>query len=199
MREGSCRVVLAASPERRCPAADDAGDGVERRLESAPAALAEAEHAAARGQLQSLITAAWIELADFEVVDEYLSFSSRHNGGRARSGAASRRAAAASKMPSSSAPAFRCDAPCQRAFTACPARNICLHGAFRLWHVKAARAEHMKALGALRAISRLRACASDAFIARISRGAIRAVRCRGCQEPVRAVSGHSDGDGMVKT
>ena len=170
-----------------------------RRLERAPAAHAAAVHAAARGQLQSIIAATLIEMGDFEVVDEAVAFSARHDEGRARHGAASRNAAAVSETASSSACAFRCDAPCQRAFTSCRARNVCLHGAFRLWHVKAARAEHMKALGALRAISRLRACASDAFIARISRGAIRAVRCRGCQEPVRAVSGHSDGDGMVKT
>ena len=192
-------MVVAASPERRCPAADDAGDGVVRRLECAPAALAEAVHAAAQGQLQSIIAAALIELVDFEVVDASLSFSARHNAGRARSGVASRRAAAASKMASSSASAFRCDAPCQRAFTSCPARNACLLGAFRLWHVKAGRADHMKALGALRAISRLRACATHAFVARSSRGAIRAARRRGCQEPVWALSGHGDGVGMVKS
>ena len=160
---------------------------------------AAAVHAAAPGQLQSAIAAALIEMGDFEVVDEALSFSARHNEGRARSGAASRRAAAASKIASSSAPAFCCDAPCQRAFTSCPARNACPHGAFRFWHVKAARAYHAKAFGTLRANSRLRACASDAYVARFSRTAIRAVRRRGCQEPVWALSGHGDGEGMVKS
>ena len=182
-------MVVAASPERRCPAADDAGDGVVRRLECAPAALAAAVHAAARGHLQSFFAAALIELVDFEVVDASLSFSARHNAGRARSGVASRRAAAASKMASSSASAFRCDAPCQRAFTSCPARKDCQHDAFRFWHVQAARAYRAQALGDARAMSRLRACATHAFVARSSRGAIRAARRRGCQEPVWALSG----------
>ena len=149
--------------------------------------------------MQTAIAAALIEMGNFEVVDNTLSHSARHNGGRARSGAALRRAAEASKKASSSACAYRCNAPCRRAFTSCPARNPCLLGAFRLWHVKSARADHMKALGALRAISRLRACATDAFVARMSRGAIRGARRRGCQEPVWALSGHGDGVGMVKS
>ena len=63
-------MVARGPPESRYPAADDAGDGVVRRLECAPAALAAAVHAAARGQLQSTIAAALIEMVDFEVVDE---------------------------------------------------------------------------------------------------------------------------------
>ena len=110
---------LAASPEGRCPAADDAGDGAVRRLERAPAAHAAAVHAAARVQLQSAIAAALIEMGDFEVVDEDLSFSSRHDEGRARHGAASRSAAAASETASVSAAACASDAPCQRAFVSC--------------------------------------------------------------------------------
>ena len=90
-----------------------------RRLECAPAALAEAVHAAAQGQLQSIIAAALIELVDFEVVDESLSYSARHNGGRARSGAASRRAAAASKTASVFACTCASTAPCLRAFASC--------------------------------------------------------------------------------
>jgi hypothetical protein len=51
-----------------------------------------------------------------EVVADTLSFSARHNGGRARSGARSRNAAAASEKVLVSASAVRFDAPCQRAF-----------------------------------------------------------------------------------
>ena len=83
-----------------------------RRLERAPAAHAAAVHAAARGQLQSIIAAALIEMGDFEVVKESLSFSARHNAGRARSGAASRNAAAVSETASVSALAVRSNAPC---------------------------------------------------------------------------------------
>ena len=65
--------------------------------------------------------------------------------------------------------------------------------------MKAARAYRLHALGALRAMSRLRASESEAFVARSSHGAIRAVSRRGCQEPVWAVSGHGEGEGMVKS
>ena len=89
------------------------------QLARAPAAHAAAVHAAARRQLQSAIAAALIEMGDFEVVDDALSFSSRHNEGRARSGAVSRRAVAASKTASVSAAACDSNAPCQRAFASC--------------------------------------------------------------------------------
>ena len=110
---------LLAAPESRCPEADDAGDGAVRRLERAPAAHAAAVHAAARGQLQSIIAAALIEMGDFEVVDEALAFSSRHDEGRARSGTVSRSAAAASEMALGFAAACASNAPCQRAFASC--------------------------------------------------------------------------------
>ena len=89
------------------------------QLARAPAAHAAAVHAAARRQLQSAIAAALIEMGDFEVVDGALSFSSRHNEGRARSGPASRRAAAASKTSSVSALACASTALCPRAFMSC--------------------------------------------------------------------------------
>ena len=89
------------------------------RLERAPAAHAAAVHAAARGQLQSIIAAALIEMGDFEVVDEAVACSARHDEGRARHGAASRNAAAVSETALVSAPAVRFDAPCQRAFCSC--------------------------------------------------------------------------------
>ena len=108
-----------APPESRCPASDDAVEGAVRRLERAAAARAAAMHAAARGQLQSIIAAALIEVGDFEVVDEALAFSARHDEGRARHGAASRSAAAASEMALGSAAACASNAPCLRAFASC--------------------------------------------------------------------------------
>ena len=90
-----------------------------RQLERAPAALSAAVHAAARGQLQSIIAAATIEKGDFEVVGGALAIPARHDEGRARHGAASRSAAAASETALVSAPAVRFHAPCQRAFVSC--------------------------------------------------------------------------------
>ena len=134
-----------------------------------------------------------------EVVGDSLSFSARHNEGRARSGAASMNAAAASKTVSASASAFRCDASCQRAFTSCPARNLCLYRAFRSLVVLERKLVCVEALGELHAMSRLRECESEAFVARVSRGVIRTVSRRVCQEPVRAAGRHGDGEGMVKS
>ena len=48
-------------------------------------------------------------------------------------------------------------------------------------------------------MSLLRARESEAFVARSSRGVIRAASRLGCQEPVWAVSGHGEGEGMVKS
>ena len=83
------------------------------------AARAAAMHAAARGQLQSTIAAASTEMVNFEVVGGAVSISARHDEGRARSGAALRRAAAASKTASVSALACASTALCPRAFMSC--------------------------------------------------------------------------------
>ena len=62
-RQGLASWWLAGSPESRCLAAGDAGEGAERRLERAPIAHAAGVHAAARGQLQSSSSAASLEMA----------------------------------------------------------------------------------------------------------------------------------------
>ena len=140
-----------------------------------------------------------LDSGESEVVAATLSVSSRHNAGRARSGAASMNAAAASETALVSASAVRFFAPCQQAFSSCSARNVCVYRALRFWQVKETRAYPLQALGALRAMRRLRACESEAFVARSSHGAIRAASCGGCQEPLRAAVGHGDGEGMVKS
>ena len=64
---------------------------------------------------------------------------------------------------------------------------------------KATRAYRVQALGELRAMSRLRACESEAFVARLI---VALCGRRGVErpwEPVRAVIGHGDGVGMVKS
>ena len=98
-----------------------------------------------------------------------------------------------------SASAVRFFAPCQQAFSSCSARNTCLHRAFRSLLVLERVLVCVEALGELRAMSRLRACESEAFVARVSRGVIRTVSRGVCQEPVRAAGGHGDGEGMVKS
>ena len=74
-----------------------------------------------------------------------------------------------------------------------------MHHAFRFLHVQATRAYCVEALGDARAMEGLRGCESVAFAARFcvasfGRGV---VECP--QEPIRAVIGHGDGVGMVKS
>ena len=140
-----------------------------------------------------------LDSGESEVVADSLSFSARHNAGRARSGAATRNAAAVSETAMVSACAVRFNARCQQVFNSCAIRFTHLPRAFRIWHVQATRAYRVEALGALHAMSLLRARESEAFVARSSRGVIRAASRLGCQEPVWAVSGHGEGEGMVKS
>ena len=125
-----------------------------------------ASTAAARQQVQQLMVGDQRVSGESEVVADSLSFSARHNEGRARSGARSRNAAAASETALVSASAVRFFAPCQQAFSSCSARNVCVYRALRFWQVKETRAYPLQALGALRAMRRLRACESEAFAAR---------------------------------
>ena len=45
-----------------------------------------------------------------------------------------------------------------------------MHSAFRFGHAQATRAYRLEAVDELRAMSQLRACQSEAFVARLSRG-----------------------------
>ena len=76
MAQGPPAARLAGALERIFPAWTAAGESAQRQQCWSQARWLAAEVAAARGQLQSAIAAALIEMGDFEVVDGALTFSS---------------------------------------------------------------------------------------------------------------------------
>ena len=74
-----------------------------------------------------------------------------------------------------------------------------MNRAFRFWHAQVTRAYRLEALGGVRAMDRLHARESQAFVARffVASFGRRVVECP--QQPVRAIGGHGDGVGMVKS
>ena len=74
-----------------------------------------------------------------------------------------------------------------------------MHCAFRFWHVQATRAYRVEALGDARAMDGLPGGESEAFAARFRVASVGRGVVERPWEPVRAVFGHGDGVGMVKS
>ena len=104
---------------------------------------------------------ALVELADFEVVGHTISFSARHDGGRARRGAASKSAASGAKAGLVVAAACALHASLRTAGDSLGTSCTHLLLALRCAGALSSPADRLKALSRARAMDRVRGCARE--------------------------------------